>query len=346
MIEIRPDPKHPRGGFAEITIAGATAEADPVEVAVFNSYQQKWLGPEGWQANRATIPAREAAADGDGLRLIVGPEIVNRIEEDTPIRVEIGSDSWDTYWPDDINAGPDEAIIGGIGGTGTTPGAKAPTVMVAQPDPVAPPKSELSATESEQDPEEETDADLDDDDEIETAEDKKSPMAMIAGIALLALLVAGGAYFMLGREDAPEETAVVATAPVPEPTTGADSCAVDQVAALSGQGFGAVADKMRECGNALSPDSALGLVEQAANSGDAEALNLFGSLYDSRVTDDVIEGQIGLSFPDQAPRAAEYYGRAIAAGSTEAEPRLLAVCNRLRLETDTLSQSAYEDYCQ
>ena len=33
------------------------------------------------------------------------------------------------------------------------------------------------------------------------------------------------------------------------------------------------------------------------------------------------------------------------AGASEAKPRLDAVCARLQILSDTLSQSAYEDYC-
>ena len=78
MIEIKPDPKHPRGGFAELSIPGA-AGGDPVTVAVYNSYQQKWLGPEGWQPNRVEITARAETQAGETLREIVGTDIVNNI---------------------------------------------------------------------------------------------------------------------------------------------------------------------------------------------------------------------------------------------------------------------------
>ena len=82
----------------------------------------------------------------------------------------------------------------------------------------------------------------------------------------------------------------------------------------------------------------------AAN--DPAALALFGALYDNGVTDAAIEDQIGLTFTDDPARAADYYARAIAAGSQDAPPRLQAVCRRLLLKTDTLSQSAREDHCQ
>lgn len=344
MIDIRPDPKHPAGGFAEITISGAEADGDQVMVSVFNSYQQKWLSPEGWQANRTSIPAREASQTDGGLRVIVGPEIVNQIEEDTPLRIEVAGGSWDTYWPDDINAGPDEAVIGGIGGTGAAPEAKEPTVMVAQPAEEAD-ETVLPASESTgQNQTELTDEVSDETDEDEV---KKSMTGIIAAVVVLILILAAGAYyFMNSSNEQPVETAVVAPEPQSESAPVADDCALDQVAALSSEGFGPVAARIRECGGSLSADNALGFVEKAANLGDAEALALFGALYDNTVTDDVIEGQIGLTFPDEPARAAEYYSRAAEAGSEDAGTRLTAVCTRLRLKSDTLSQSAYEDYCQ
>ena len=252
MIEIRPDPKHPLGGFAEITISGAAAEGEPVMVSVFNSYQQKWLSPDGWQANKTTIAAREVSQSDGNLRLIVGPDIVNQIEEDTPIRIEIGDGSWDTYWPDDINAGPDEAIIGGIGGTGAAPETKTPTVMVAQPE-ADNDASVLSATDADDgDLSDEADEDTNGVDDEETG--KKSMTGLLIGAAVLALLLAGGAYFFLFSGDEPADIAVVESEPkpAPEPAPVGDACAVDQVAALSSEGFGAVATKIRDCGNALT----------------------------------------------------------------------------------------------
>ncbi len=356
MIEIKPDPKHPRGGFAEITISGATADDDPVSVAVFNSYQQKWLGADGWQPNRASIPARTAEQGGDTLRLVVGPEVVNHIEEDTPVRIEVGGGSWDTYWPDDINAGPDEAVIGGIGGTGTAPEVKAPTVMVAQP--------QTDDAESGVDVGDDGDAKSPDsnlegkgsaapsDTFEEESEGKSSKTGLIIGGVVVAAVLGALAYLFLIPGTTPEEDPVEVTepepeaAPDPEPAPEQNACAMSQFAELSSQGFDAVAGKMRECGGSLSADDALGLVEKAALAGDAEALALFGSIYDSGVTDDVIEGRIGLTFPDKPSLAAEYYDRAVKAGSQEAADRLAAVCTRLRIKSDSLSKSAFEDYCQ
>ena len=356
MINIRPDPQYPRGGFAEITLSGQTADADagPVMISVYNSYQQKWLGSEGWQANRIGIPARSAVQDGDTLRLIVGPDIVNNIEEDTPIRIEVGTGAWDTYWPDDINAGPDEAIIGGISGIRAVTQAKAPTVMTAETDEDAV-MSVLS--ESDQTKEDSAVEDTNEDDDLNHRDFEPNEVGTsrwaILGIAAVALAflfaVLGYLYFSSQEDeriDEPIPARMTTEEPKPAVASAPDTCSVSEISKLPSQGFGALADKIRACGESLTADNVLNFVEKAAADGDAEALALFGALYDDTVTDDIIEGRIGLTFAGQPSRAAEYYDRAVKAGSDEAEKRLAAVCMRLRSKPDTLSQSAYEDYCQ
>lgn len=338
MIEIKPDPKHPRGGFAELSIPGA-AGGDPVTVAVYNSYQQKWLGPEGWQPNRVEMPARAATQDGDTLRVIVGPDIVNNIEEDTPVRIEIGGTGYDTYWPDNINAGPDEAVIGDIGGTGAAPEAKGPTVVVTQPEPD---NSEEVLSEADSEDQEDLEEYEDEGDE----EPRKSRLpGIIATVVALAAVLAVVAYIYLDPSQT-NRTTEVEPEPTPQPVATNDPCGMSALTELGTQGFGALANKMRECGSNLSADNALGLVEKAVAAGDGAALALFGALYDNGVTDDAIEGQMGLTFSDDPARAAEYYSRAATAGSQDGTDRLQAVCNRLLIKTDTLSRSAHEDYCQ
>ena len=72
---------------------------------------------------------------------------------------------------------------------------------------------------------------------------------------------------------------------------------------------------------------------------------MFGTLYDGEATDEPLETGLGLTFSDSPAQAAEYYHKAVDAGASEAKPRLDAVCARLQIRSDTLPQSAYEDYC-
>ena len=366
MIEIKPDPKHPRGGFAEITIPGGSVVAPdatgPVHVSVYNSYQQKWLGPAGWQPNKAALPARSASVDGGGLTLVVGPDIVNHIEEDTPIRIEIGEGGWDTYWPDDINKGPDKALVGDIGAAGAAVPLEQPQVMAAPaPAPVAEGEPAAPAAPVVDHPIPEAPEGDAPDQTVEApfpeTEEKRGAgkLLILLGI-LLALILAGLAYYFVvmkpGQAADPavrqEPVQDQATAPelVPAPAPASDDpCSMGVLDTLQG-GFSTMADRLRECGGAVSADQALSFLERAAAAGDADALALFGAIYDGTVTDEAMENTIGLTFPDQPARAAEYYARAAAAGSQEAATRLTATCRRLLLSTDTLSRSAHEDYCK
>lgn len=338
MIDIKADPKRPRGGFAEITVDDAPAFEGTATLSVYNSYQQKWLGPDGWQPNQAEIPARMSQIDGSQLRLIVGPDVVNLIEEDTPIRIEIAGKSWNTYWPDDINHGPDEALIGDLGEAGSATVAKGPTTMTAKPETEDDPDV-LSATEAEPD------------DTVVTpiphaTEDEPKPkLPLILGAVALLAIAIGVGWFVLNQD---QTKPVVEVPPTPEsaPVADANPCSIDTLNAAKANGFAALADDIRACGSAVSADDVLGFVEQAAAENDPTALALFGAIYDETVTDETLENEIGLTFSDQPDRAAEYYHRAIAAGSEEAVNHLGAVCERLLLRSDTLSQSALEDYCQ
>ncbi|MCV6592379.1 MAG: hypothetical protein OIF48_05460 [Silicimonas sp.] len=347
MIDIRPDPKRPRGGFAEITVDGVSPGETPVEIRVFNSFLEKWLGPDGWQPNPHGFAPRATEAGGDWMRLIVGPDIVNQIEEDTPIRIEIGETAFNTYWPDDINHGPDVAIGGDLAGTGAKAVATTPkpvTQMPQTPEPEAPVDEDAEA---EDPPEDDTDAE-----EVgETEEDGTPPSkrgALVMWGAALLIVGAGIVWYLLqSAPETPPEAPPAQAATEPEtPRPSADPCATDQLTTLAAEGFAPLAQQLRGCGGAISADAALGFVERAAAAEDPDALALFGALYDKSVEEAEIKGTIGLSFGDDPARAAEYYARAAKAGSEDGRQRLTAICRRLLLEGDTLSQSAHEDFCK
>ena len=369
MIEIGPDSRHPHGGFAEITISGIEPFDGPVLVSVFNIYQHKWLGTDGWQPNRMTFPARSVEWSGDRLTFTVGPDIVNEMEEDTPIRIGIGELEFETYWPDDVNHGPDDAVVGEIGGTGAIPPPDRPVSVSTSSTAAADP----AKTETAQADQESADSPLNgpasdskspsavdtaptaaaDPAESETVRDDQEsggrPMRFVLLAAVLAvaiIILAGAAWFFFLREE-PEPTS---EPPLPSPavseTVQLPPCGMESLNELSSEGFSPVADQLRSCGGEVSADNALAFVERAAAANDAAALLLFGMLYDQEVFDEAIEGQIGLTFPDHPALAAEYYARAVAAGSTEAETLLAGVCRRLSLQDDTLSGSAHEDHCQ
>ena len=336
MIEVRPDPAHPHGGFALIeTAAGALGES--VEVEVFDSFAARYLGPGGWQATRFAFGPYpvEHGAVADSLR--VGPEIVNQLSEYQPLRLGLGAVSAELSWPDDVVPDADAAISGGLQTISAPPAKPAPPP--APPKPAAPeaafpaPAESLPASEPEAPP------------PVVDPAPRRAPL-LLGGLILLALLAAGAAYLLTrpAPEPAPAPTPPVAEEAPPPPPPGPD-CSPDALAALGARGFGPVAARLGDCGNAVTQDQALGLIETAAQAGVPAALTLFGRLYDAEATDAPLETGLGLTFSDSPARAAEYYDRAKQAGSAEAAPLLAAVCQRLAAMTDTLSQSAHEDHC-
>ncbi len=173
---------------------------------------------------------------------------------------------------------------------------------------------------------------------------------------LLAALAVGGWFLLRNAEPepvppveapapvvAPPDPAPAAPAPAPEPAPACDAAAL---AALADQPFPAIASALAACGQAVTPDAALSLVDAAAARGDGGALLLLGQLYDGESTEPEFETRIGLGFGDNPAQAADYYARAKAAGATGAAALLAPVCERLSTRGDTLSLSAFEDHCR
>lgn len=341
MIDIKPDRNRPRGGFAEITVS-VSDTGDNHEVTVFNSFLQKWLGPSGWQPNQHSFAPRQISQDGDQLRLIIGPDVVNQIEEDTPVKIGIGNASFDTYWPDDINHGPDVALEGDLAGTGAKAQAAQakPMVKRAEPEPEPEPAPVIEDVDT---PEIEPEPIEDEEVTVDPEPRKGRAGKLMWAIALIPILIAGAWLFLQNQTTAPADKTLPKITEIPAVASKCDAAKLTELAA---EGFGEVAAQIRLCGAEVSADDALGFIERAAASNDGAALSLFGALYDTQVADEAIEDKIGLTFGDDPARAAEYYDRAVQAGNAKASERLTAVCRRLLLKNDTLSQSAHEDYCK
>ena len=332
MISVKPDPAHPRGGHAELSLPEDKLAGETAQVAVFDNYSERFLGDAGWQPVKVMFGPYTVRREGGQAHLVIGPEIVNQIEEYANVKLIVGDAEQDVSWPDDVVPAPGAAKIGGIMGT------KAAEVTAA---------SALSAKMPEAEPEPEVEntpepTPLPMEDPLE-APTKGGKGGLIAALLLLVVLAAGLAYWFLVMGDTPEvpvAESVVAPAPVAEAS---DPCAAEALRGLDG--FAAQAAALRDCAGNASADTALGLVERAAAAGNADALLLFGTVYDADALDTVIEEQIGLTFGDAPATAAEYYARAITAGSAQASENLAALCTRMADMTDTLVQGAVTDYC-
>ena len=332
MIAISPDPAHPRGGYARLSLPEADLAGDTTQVAVFDNYSERYLGEAGWQPTKVMFGPYDVAREGGQARLVIGPEIVNQIEEYANVKLSVGTAEHDVSWPDDVVPAPGAAKIGGI--MGTTLKEDAPkgtlTAKIPEPEPEQMPQEPEAVAE----PAPETVPDVTPD------APKSGKGGMIAGFLALVLVAAAAAYWFLAMDTDPPVEPVVA----PEPVAQADDpCGMATLSALDG--FAAQSDALRGCAGKASADVALGLLERASAAGDADALLLFGTVYDGQVNADVIEDQIGLTFDDVPSTAAEYYSRAVAAGSDVAAEQLAALCERMATMSDTLAQGAVTDYC-
>jgi len=153
-------------------------------------------------------------------------------------------------------------------------------------------------------------------------------LPLLVVLFLIGAIVA--AWALILRDDTPVELA--------------DPCT--RLALIALDGFSATEKAIRACGDAVSPDTVLKIVEDGAQQNDPDALLLFGTLYDGAQEDGRIEKLIGLSFDHDAAKAVEYYARAVTAGSDVARARLKATCAQLAGSQETLAKGAYDDFCR
>lgn len=338
---VHPDPQEPAGGFAFLELPGGALPDAPVGVAVQEVFGDRWLAPTGdvagrvgignpnWQTTRHDFgPYTVHRHDGaDWVR--IGPEIVNKLAEYTPLRIAVGALLLDVTWPDDVPPRAGAAVLGGIRAVGRGRPPEPEPVPVPVPVPPAGDEAEPEPPEPAGDLPEQP---------VGATQSGRRPTWLAPLLLVLALLAALLAAWWLIPDDMPQQPA---HADVPK----SDRCTLTALDAVSG-GFAVVEQAIRDCGADITPDTALRLVEDAAARGDPGALLLFGVLYDATELDPQIENLIGLSFADDPARAAEYYARAVTAGSLPAKHRLSAICIRLAGADATLDKGAHDDFCR
>ena len=133
-FEIEPDPAHPLGGHA-LLILPEGASAGSGHVTIRRSYDNRHLGPDGWQAAQTTLGPFAVSARGPGSAVALGPEVVVHLEEFVALEIAFeGGASGSAVWPEDVLLPPDAASAGGVrrapgteagsgeaGGVGTAP---------------------------------------------------------------------------------------------------------------------------------------------------------------------------------------------------------------------------------
>ncbi len=150
VVEIIEDESHPEGGFAAIRIRGRAIDAGrQPTLTIRHATRQKdsCLGPEGWQSGEHYFhPRTVTVSDGD-LILTVGPDIVDEVEEYTPIVLAVPDlgISEDLRWPPLLTSMESGFVTGSMARTAKPPPAApkpAPPPPMAEPpapEPDAPP---------------------------------------------------------------------------------------------------------------------------------------------------------------------------------------------------------------
>ncbi len=323
-LVLHPDPQQPAGGFGFLELP-SNSLPDMVTLAIKDAYSERWLTPveemhaeignPNWQPQKAGFgPYQVLRHDGaDWVR--IGPDIVNKLEEYTPLVIEVDGRAFSVTWPDTIAP---RAGLAGLGGLQTVQPKPAPAPepelkRPPEPDPVVTPEPKVNG------------------------EPRKRSMLWLWIIFLL-LAAAGAAAWFWTREE--RVSLPINTTPI----SNNENCGLPALSVLGG--FAAQLDAVRECGRDVSPDTALKLIEDAAGADDPLALRVFGTLYDGDQLDPRIENLVGLSFADDPARAVEYYARAVEAGDPQATSHVTATCDRLKGSSQTLEKGAYDDFCR
>ncbi len=360
-LTVEPDPGHPNGGHARLVLTGTAGmgEGSQVLVTLLDPYSSKYLGAQGFQRDPVAFGPYPVTRDGGRAVVTLGPEIVNQIEEYAALRIALSDAASgvsriaaEVRWPDSIVPAMGAARIGGLVAPGRTAADEGPRLVGRAPEatpadvaaePPAPPRPEPVA-------------------DIAAAPHAPRPgwhwllLALAVIAALLAALWAYGVFDPDPVADPPTPAPEPAAAPVPAPAPAPspapapapsppDPCGAAALDALSDRPFADSVAAIAACGAAVSPDRALRLIEDAAVAGEAQALYLFGVLYDAETLDAGLETEIGVQLTDSAELAADYYARALAAGWADAEAPLAAVCDRLAARSDTPAQAALRDHC-
>lgn len=344
-LKASPDPKRSSGGYARLS--GTIAETE-VWVTVYNSFSERYLGQTDWQAAKVEFGPYQVEREGDESFIVIGPEIVNRLVENSDVRFQLGSLGADVLWPETISQRPGAAVIGGLRTLEGVSVAQAAQQRVTQlPEDIVAPAA-LTALAAPPAPS------TDETPSPTIVAPSRKPLLVTSIGALLVLLGgAGFAWFFLWEPQSqhpPVAQPVTETAEPdghnevgPDPVNSA--CGSEILATLSTAVFADALATISICANEFSADQTLAVLENRSAADDADALFAFGQLYDPSQTNEIIEDSIGLTFGDSPGVAAEYYARAAEQGSEIAGSALIATCDRLSDRADTLSESAFQEYC-
>lgn len=343
-LRIEPDLDESAGGYAWIVAPPGQLTSAEARVAVFNSYRERWLGatagpaiPVGapnWQSDRHAFGPYPVERHPEGHRLRIGPEIVNQLEEYSQLDLHVGEVSDSVTWPDNVLPRVRAAVLGKIISADRPATTSGQTNLMGKISEPTAPADEPAFEEPPALPEEGA-----------TPKRKSLLPVMSLGALVAAVAVAVLVYFLSDRASAPVgDPAQVATSVAPDTRIADDTCSLEALMQMAG-GFRAVEGALAGCSSETSADTVLYLIEEAAAREDAQALALFGALYDEAADEPLLSTFGELRLAEDLGVAARYYERAVAAGSGSAAERLTSVCDRLSAREDTLSRGAHDDHC-
>ena len=328
-IKIEPHPEYPNGGWAVMSV-GAAAGAGSL-LSIYDPSREKWLGPDGWQsAETPIVPYSTQDADGSA-RLVLGPKIVDEIQPNAVLDIRYGEARMRLAWPETIRQSPATAENdrGGIDVAGPA----------ATPTETKPPRpKQLVEPENPDEPDSGLFEPFDDEPirngHVSRRRAKRLSPQTSLGIfpILLLILIALAIWFLFIRDTGPNESAG------DDPP--APACDEAGFASRAGEAIEDQLAALESCGEEVSAASRLIVLEAGTRAENGRALLLLGELYDPGVE---TAGQPVFSRSDPAI-AAEYYFRALAAGSIEAAGRLEAVCGILD-PNDPLQEFNRSQYC-
>ncbi|MFT6073782.1 MAG: hypothetical protein ACJAZ1_000692 [Yoonia sp.] len=335
VLDLQLETSQGPAGYARLTPMVASFDQSPVYVTVLDEYLGKYLTENGhWHAQETWFGPYEIGADKS---IVIGPEIVNHIEEYKVVNITAGGLVDVMSWPDTI------AI---------SPGAKA--IGVAHADPASiirhPDNALKGSVEIPSEPTPAPDPKRDPDPTI-TPEPSSNSWKSIVAMLALAGIVATAVYFYLDGETPPiipKPEPVIILEPEPEltllPVPVADPCAPHQLRAETND-FAALREIITSCGGAVDAGLALNLLDQAERTGDGRAVMDFGHLYNPDHSDPLLEDQLGVELSEDRATALAYYKRALESGVSEAQTHLDDLCETLKDSTSLIEQNAHRDNC-
>lgn len=342
-ISVKPDPDHPLGGHA-LLVVSARVPQGPVSVSVTDLFEDRHLGPKGWQQAPVALGPYAAQDEGGALVVPVGPEIVDQIPEFAALRITVAGVSTELSWPDTVRMSPSQMAGGGIDDLARKQAEK-PRAET--------PKVETSKAETVVEPQKPVQPPIIDGEEKVDPDKPPNRLPMILAALLLLAALAAGAWWYLGREPAatPEPVPVPAPtppdpppaviSPAPTPPVAAAGCDAAGLAAAAAkpapEAFAAVA----ACGADGDAEARFRIIERAADAGVAEAIAMIGRWYDPAEA-----AAVGSSFTRRDPaQAARYYKDAADRGHAPAAELLARACAALRPDQDPTHEIAREQYC-